>query len=66
MQELALNITIAARHSNTGYKSNVSFHGGLTASDIITIRTNGKKKALIFFIIINFAFYSYCYKSGSN
>ena len=42
MQELALNITIAASHSNTEYTCRVSFHGGLTASDAITIRTNGK------------------------
>ena len=66
VQELLLDITIVASHSNTEYTCRISFHGGLTASDTITIRTNGKKRALIFSIIINFAFYSYCYKCDSN
>ena len=44
MQELALDITIAATDSNTEYTCRVSFHGGLTASEIITIRTNGKNQ----------------------
>ena len=43
MQELALDITIAASHNNTGYTCRVSFHGGLTASDVVTIRSNGMK-----------------------
>ena len=42
VQELALDVTIAASHSNTEYTCRVSFHGGLTASDTITIRSNGK------------------------
>ena len=40
VQELALDITIAASHSNTEYTCRVSFHGGLTASDAIAIRSN--------------------------
>ena len=43
MQELALDITLAASHNNTEFTCRVSFHGGLTASDIITISTIGKK-----------------------
>ena len=39
VQELTLNITIAARHNNTEFKCRVNFHGGLTASDTITIRS---------------------------
>ena len=42
VQELALDVTIAASHSNTEYTCRVSFHGGLTASDTITIRSNGR------------------------
>ena len=43
VQELALDITIEARHNNTEFTCRVSFHGGLTASDAITISTIGKK-----------------------
>ena len=43
VQELALDITIAARHNNTEYTCRVSFHGGVTASHMITISTIGKK-----------------------
>ena len=42
VQELALDITIAASHSNTEYTCRVSFHEGLTASKMITIRSNCK------------------------
>ena len=43
VQELELDITIAASHNNTEYTCRVSFHGGLTASETITISTIGKK-----------------------
>ena len=46
MQELALDITIAASHSNTEFTCRVSFHGGLTASGRTTISTIGKKLTL--------------------
>ena len=64
VQELALDITIAANHRNTGYTCRVSFYGGLTASDTITIRSNGKNQP----IISSFcnSFYSCCCKCGSN
>ena len=39
-----LDITIAACHNNTEFTCRVSFHGGLTASGMITIGTIGKKK----------------------
>ena len=64
VQELALGITIAASHSNTEYTCRVSFHGGLTASDTITIRSNGKNHAALIFH--QYSFYSYYYKCGSN
>ena len=48
MQELALNITIAARHNNTELTCRVNFHGGLTESDTITIRTNGNNLNLLY------------------
>ena len=51
VQELALNITIAARH-NTEYTCRVNFHGGLTASDTINIRSKWVK---INIFIINFS-----------
>ena len=41
VKELALDITIAASHSNTEFTCRVSFHEGLMASDTITIRING-------------------------
>ena len=41
VQELALYITITASHNNTEFTCRVNFHGGLTASDTIIIRTNG-------------------------
>ena len=44
VQELALDITIAVRHNNTEFTCRVSFHGGLTASDVITIRSNSKNQ----------------------
>ena len=47
IQELALNVTIAARRSNTDFTCRVSFHGGLTASDTITIRSNGRVYILV-------------------
>ena len=43
MQELALDISIAASHNNTEFTCRVSFHGGLTASDTITIKSIGMK-----------------------
>ena len=54
MQELALHITIVASHSNTEYTCRVSFHGGLTASDNITISTIGKKLTFINSVICHF------------
>ena len=42
VQELVLDITIAASHNNTEFTCRVSFHGGLTASDMI--RSNCKNQ----------------------
>ena len=60
VQELVLDISIAASHSNTEFTCRGSFHGGLTASDTITIRSIGMKitfqshaqNCIILFIII--------------
>ena len=65
VQELALDITIAASHSNTEYTCRVSFHGGLTAANMITIGTNGKISFQLTLFYVN-SYYSCCYKCGSN
>ena len=56
MQELALNITIAASHSNTEFTCRASFLGGLTASDMITISTIGKKLTFKNSVNLSFSF----------
>ena len=68
MQELALDINITASHSNTEFTCRVSFYGGLTASDTITISVNGieRKNCIQGYIKIICYRYSPLYKCGSN
>ena len=58
VQELALDITIAASHNNTEYTCRVSFHEGFTASDMITIRSKWVKSIFQHYNFCNFIFQS--------